>query len=232
MIILNPFRNVLGHTKFVARTTCYVYKVAQPAGLHSKTTMMGSLSRVVLIDMDNTLVNFDAEFARRWVSRSSANDSSVVLNRKYFELERNFDDDSRSDVVEIMSEAGFFIAFEPISGAIEAVKEMVDEGLSVFFCTAPMPLQYETCVAEKYAWVRKHLGDEYLSKIIITRDKTVVKGAVLIDDKPVIKGACNEPEWKHIVFTQSYNMHVATNSRLNCWNDWRQVVLPLVSPSS
>jgi len=44
-----------------------------------------------------------------------------------------------------------------MEGAINAVREMLECGFEVFFCTAPHPLQYETCVAEKYAWVRKYV---------------------------------------------------------------------------
>ncbi len=228
IVSITSFRIPFGHTNFVVGRIPFSHRTEPTRAFSADTRTRCNMSRIVLIDMDNTLVNFDAEFARRWASRRPANDASVVHNRKHFELELNFDERSRSDAVEVMSQAGFFIAFEPMPGAIEAVQAMVNEGLSVFFCTAPLPMQYETCVAEKYAWVRKHFGDEYLSKIIITRDKTVVKGAVLIDDKPLIKGACNEPEWKHIVFTQSYNKEVVTNLRLNSWDNWRQVVMPLV----
>jgi len=179
--------------------------------------------------MDNTLVNFDKEFAKRWAVARPGDGPDAVLNREHFELEMNFEAEAKSTAVEIMSAAGFFIEFEPMPGAIEAVKEMVDtEGFSVFFCTAPLPLQYETCVAEKFAWVRKHFGEKYLSKIIITRDKTVVKGTVLIDDKPKITGACEEPEWTHIVFTQSYNKNVDAQHRMVDWSQWRDVVLPLL----
>ena len=44
------------------------------------------------------------------------------------------------------------------------------------------------CVFFQYAWVEKHLGHEFLEQIILTRDKTVVSGDILIDDKPDILG--------------------------------------------
>lgn len=181
------------------------------------------MAPVVLIDMDNTLVDFDSEFARRWALRRPQDGLSAVLNREHFELERNFDDDLRDLAVDIMSQPGFFIKFKPMPGALHAVREMVADGIEVYFCTAPLPLQYETCVAEKFGWVRKHLGEEYLRRIIITRDKTLIKGTVLIDDKPKVSGACEAPEWKHIVFTQSYNKQV-NGARLSDWTCWRDVV--------
>lgn len=190
---------------------------------------MAPLKNVVLIDMDNTLVNMDKEFRKRWAAARPFDDLEVIANRGHFEMKMNFEGDARTTAVDILSSAGFFIEFEPMAGAIEAVKEMVDvEGLSVFFCTAPTRMQYETCAAEKFAWVRKHFGEKYLSKIILGRDKTVIKGTVLIDDKPKISGANEEPEWTHIMFTQSYNKKVVAKHRMADWSQWRDVVLPLL----
>lgn len=44
------------------------------------------------------------------------------------------------------------------------------------------------CVLFQYAWVEKHLGHDFLEQVILTRDKTVVSGDILIDDKPDILG--------------------------------------------
>lgn len=40
----------------------------------------------------------------------------------------------------------------------------------------------------QYAWVEKHLGHDFLEQVILTRDKTLVTGDILIDDKPDILG--------------------------------------------
>lgn len=44
------------------------------------------------------------------------------------------------------------------------------------------------CVRVQYAWVEKHLGYDFLEQVILTRDKTLISGDVLIDDKPDILG--------------------------------------------
>lgn len=186
--------------------------------------------KTVLIDMDNTLAQFDLEFGKRWAAEYPAGSLDLISNRKHFELEQNFPDDpaAKAAAVKVMSEPGFFITFEPAEGSVSAVKEMVAAGLTVFFCTAPLPFQYEACVAEKYAWVRKHYGEEYLPKIIITRDKTVVKGNVLIDDKPKISGACDKPEWTHLIYTQSYNRDIEGQPRFSDWANWRATLADYV----
>lgn len=44
------------------------------------------------------------------------------------------------------------------------------------------------CILLQYAWVEKHLGGDFLEQVILTRDKTVVSGDILIDDKPDVLG--------------------------------------------
>lgn len=44
------------------------------------------------------------------------------------------------------------------------------------------------CVFFQYAWVEKHLGRDFLEQVILTRDKTLIAGDLLIDDKPDIQG--------------------------------------------
>lgn len=44
------------------------------------------------------------------------------------------------------------------------------------------------CVFVQYAWVDRHLGPDFLEKVILTRDKTIVSGDILIDDKLDILG--------------------------------------------
>ena len=40
----------------------------------------------------------------------------------------------------------------------------------------------------QYHWVEKHLGKSWVERIILTRDKTMVAGHILIDDTEHIAG--------------------------------------------
>ena len=40
----------------------------------------------------------------------------------------------------------------------------------------------------QYEWVEKHMGNDWAGKIILTPDKTLVNGHLLIDDRPNVKG--------------------------------------------
>ncbi|XP_018414079.1 PREDICTED: 5'(3')-deoxyribonucleotidase, mitochondrial-like [Nanorana parkeri] len=97
----------------------------------------------------------------------------------------------------------------------------------VFICTSPIK-RYKYCPYEKYAWVEKHFGHEFLEQIILTRDKTVVSADLLIDDRPDITGAEAIPRWEHILFTACHNHHLGSSSplrRLQSWrDDWKGIL--------
>jgi len=40
----------------------------------------------------------------------------------------------------------------------------------------------------QYEWVEEHLGLDFINLMILTRDKTMINGHLLIDDRPDIKG--------------------------------------------
>ena len=75
---------------------------------------------------------------------------------------------------------------------------------------------------EKLSWVERHLGREFMLRTILTRDKTLVRGNVLIDDKPEVKGVMT-PEWEHILFDLPCNRNVPSKRRLT-WKNYRGVL--------
>lgn len=101
---------------------------------------------------------------------------------------------------------------------------MVAKGYRVFFCTSPV-LTSGSCPSEKFEWVRKHFGPGWVSRIVLTSDKTLVRGDVLIDDKPKISG-CQSPSWKQLIFDAPYNEHVL-GARLKKWADWEVLRLSM-----
>ena len=43
-------------------------------------------------------------------------------------------------------------------------------------------------LSPQYKWVEKHLGPEFVERIILTRDKTIISADLLFDDKDTIRG--------------------------------------------
>ncbi|XP_064605519.1 5'(3')-deoxyribonucleotidase, cytosolic type-like [Liolophura sinensis] len=189
----------------------------------------------VLLDMDMVLADFEEHFLTKY--RETYPDAPYVKaeDRDGFWLRDQYEKISPNlkDKVQSIYEAEFFFRDLPeIPGAIEAAQEINKmEDVDVFICTSPL-VQYKYCVKEKFEWVEQHLGMEWVEKLIITRDKTMVQGHVLIDDKPKIKGkvicCLSIPSWKHVVFTACHNRrtNIHGRRRLDNWTDgsWRNLL--------
>ena len=87
-------------------------------------------------------------------------------------------------------------------------------------CTAPLT-QYRYCVPEKYEWVERHLGADFIRNVVIAKDKTLVRGDVLIDDRPEITGHL-APAWRPLVYDQPYNR--ARGGPRMTWANWREAI--------
>ena len=144
----------------------------------------------------------------------------------HFNTEEIFPAEYHARIEALALRPGFFANLEPIPGAIEAMRGLLSAGYDVRICTAPKKI-FDNCVAEKFAWVKKHLGQEFVERIVLTRDKTLVHGDILVDDKPIITGVCT-PSWEHIFYDQPYNRHITTKKRLT-WKNYREILSDFLS---
>lgn len=79
----------------------------------------------------------------------------------------------------IICRPNFYSGLKPFPGAIEGVKALC--GFSeVVICTSPV--NSLTCAGEKTEWVKWHLP--WVRSIVITETKDLIKGDVMIDDRP------------------------------------------------
>lgn len=176
---------------------------------------------IVLVDMDGVLADFEIRFLEIWRTRFPNRPFIPLEHRTTFSLRDQYPEEHGDDVRDIWTSPGFFRGLPPIVGGRQALEEMAAAGHEVFLCTSPL-LRWENCVPEKYAWAADHLGEAWTRRMILTRDKTVVAGDVLVDDKPSVEGV-SRPSWEHVVFDQPYNRGVKAR-RLTSWRLWREVL--------
>ena len=114
------------------------------------------MPKIVYIDMDGVLCDFDSAFTR--------------------------DKKAHPDVAYPQSRKGFYTELKPIEGALEAMEVLLDaQNIDPYILTAPSlynPLSY----TEKRLWVEDHLGFEWVKRLIISPDKSLLQGDLLIDD--------------------------------------------------
>ena len=194
--------------------------------------------RTVLVDMDNTLVDWDREFIRRLCKSTGMPGQRVaplVESRMHYEIEKNDFGTSAEKVLRIVKEPGFYAALQPFPGAVDALQRMVAAGVDVRLVTSPHPECAASCAAEKYQWLLAHLGHTWIDRLIIARDKTHVQGDVLVDDKPNISGSSKVVRWTQVLYSQSYNKAVDLGGRkvLGDWvGDWASVLLSSLPDAS
>lgn len=177
---------------------------------------------ITLVDMDNVKVDFTGQFDKLAKQRLPPEVFASRDVTQYW-IQHSFHPDWHQTLEEMICEEGFFLNMEPIPGAIEAVHEMVASGLEVLICTSPHPKSL-FCINEKLLWIKKYLGEDFVDRTIITADKTIVYGDILIDDKPEIVGKNSEPKWKHVLFEAPYNKHISSPYRMNNWSEWKIVI--------
>ncbi len=178
--------------------------------------------------MDSVLCKFTKEFLLRAHKKFGV----PLLSEEecvHFNTEYAFPPHLRDALAKISDEPDFFESLEVMDGAVNALLEMEELGLKVFICTSPKKFYHNPhCAGEKHRWIMKHFGKAWTERIILTRDKTLVQGAVLIDDKPDITGVVR-PVWKHVYFDQPYNRGNTDRLRITEWKKWKEVILPLLT---
>ena len=175
----------------------------------------------LLIDMDGVLGNWYGNLVERWKQLYPERPFIPAGELKSFYVEDSYPDEDHQKLLEITRSGSFYEDLQPIEGALEALKDMelnCSEFIDPYICTAPdLDFSLLDCHSQKARWTRRHLGDFWLKRMILTKDKTLVRGHILIDDKPTITGAMT-PVWHHLLFASSYANR--PTSETFSWADW------------
>jgi 5'-nucleotidase len=183
---------------------------------------------ILLVDMDGVIADFEEGHARMCSMRGLP-DHVVAAGRTTWDLLATLDEPWKATVLELWHTPGFFQGLRPIPGARETLHTLLGDGVDVFLCTAPM-IHHETCAQEKLTWVVEHLGREFASRVILARDKTLIHGDFLVDDRPLIPGL-RVPTWEHLIFDQPYNQGPSTQRRVT-WHSLIPALMAGLKPSS
>ncbi|XP_075417055.1 5'(3')-deoxyribonucleotidase, mitochondrial isoform X2 [Tenrec ecaudatus] len=166
---------------------CLRRQPGAPAGRPGASGGAGGRALRVLVDMDGVLADFEGGFLSKFRARYPDLPFVALEDRRGFWVSEQYGrlrPELREKAVSIWESENFFLDLEPLPGAVDAVKQMANlENTDVFICTSPIRM-FKYCPYEKYAWVEKHFGADFLEHIVLTRDKTVISGDLLIDDRP------------------------------------------------
>ena len=174
---------------------------------------------LILSDMDSVVADWDTGYDNLLDSLGSRASRLPRRNdRQVFNLHDGLGPRQSGIVRRVMDTPGFYADLPLIEGAAEALNGMLAAGHDVMLCSSPW-LSNPTCASDKYDWAERMLGLGWGDRVILTKDKTLVRGDILIDDKPAVKGRL-APTWRHILFDAPYNRTVTNLTRLSRWSDW------------
>lgn len=157
----------------------------------------------ILVDQDGVIANFEQGVINQWTDRHPDRPHIPIGQRVGFKVISQYPKRWQQDVRNIIQSPGFFRQLPPVDGALHALQHMVDVGHDVRICTSPLT-RFDNCVTEKFHWVNDHLGEDWVPRIIVAKDKTWVRGDYLIDDKPQVDGS-QTPTWTHVLYDTGIN---------------------------
>lgn len=177
----------------------------------------------ILVDMDGVIADWGAGYN---AALDAYGEEAAGIRRhrdqRSFDLHEGCTPDEIRIIGEVMVQPNFYRRLRAIPGAITALREMVRAGHDVRIVTSPW-IGNPTCASDKLDWVVHRLGRSWGQRTVITMDKTLVRGDILIDDKPEVRGSMT-PEWEHVYFTQPYNRELTGKRRLDAWASWEEII--------
>jgi 5'-nucleotidase len=161
---------------------------------------------IVLVDLDGVVCDLEGAFWPLFLEKCPDAPYIAPESRETFYVEDQIGQEWREHVEGIIHGEFFFRDLPAVPSSLEGISKL-SETHQVVICTSPVTTPW--CASEKYQWVDANLGTEYAKRMIVTKDKTLIRGDVLIDDRPFpeAKGLMI-PSWKHILYDQPYNRTV------------------------
>ena len=93
---------------------------------------------------------------------------------------------------------GLFKNLKPIKEAISAVNKLLDSKKYEVYFLSTAPWNNTSAWTDKRIWLEEQFGDKINRKLILTHRKDLVKGDILIDDRPNNGAKDFEGEWLHL----------------------------------
>jgi 5'-nucleotidase len=178
----------------------------------------------LLIDMDGPLADFDRAFytycgRNGYAMHNGTVDISNRCTEHRFATDCITNTGNKRRARTHVDRSHWFASLPPTEGAIEGINLLAEhpDVNDVFICTKPMEANPH-CRDDKAEWVNDFLGREWVRRLIITPDKGMVRGDVLLDDAPKPHWF-ERAEWRPVIFPTPWNAPDTQFSRKNRLDD-------------
>ena len=171
---------------------------------------------LLLLDMDGPLAAFDVAlwaFCQSMDIRMNITDLDDP-NRKYYMTENMLLPKDQVLTRYMLDKSSFFRNLPVTNGAIEGV-ELLQSEFDVWVCTKPLDTN-PTCRNDKMWWISHHFPNLY-TKVIMTPNKSMVAGDILLDDAPN-PIYMHTSIWRPVVFRDTFNGEGSHWAHLPHWS--------------
>ena len=157
--------------------------------------MENTHNKIFLVDLDGVIADF---------SLGVVNEYNKIYTPPFTleQAENIYGISDKEPYKSIVGQPEFFANLPIMSNTLKGLEYLAKCSKAIYFCTKPK-LENPYCELGKKEWVQKHLGPDWVRKIIFTKDKTLIRGDYLIDDKEQ-KGLLH-PMWKQLLYDHPYN---------------------------
>lgn len=192
--------------------------------------------KTVLLDMDDT-INYCSE--KIWsVYNEKYNDNVNLEDVDIWDISRFAT--KMKDPSILFSEPGFFRDLKPMPYAIEFVKKLM-KNYNVYLVTdspegtgtdAAKHRGFSNPLDDKREWVKEYLPFFPISNIIACSQKWLVKGDVLVDDKPSTFKKYRELGRLCILMDAPYNRYIDTKWRVHNLKEAEEMINKILRDKS
>lgn len=167
------------------------------------------MKKTIGIDMDGVLADIEDHILQTYYA-----ETGILLTRndiKGKQEEELFPD--RAVVMNICNRVGFFRNLPVMEGAIETVKQLMED-YEIYIVSAAM--EFPLSLFEKHEWLAEHFPFISWRNIIFCGDKSIIDTDYLIDDHCKNLDFC---KGKPLMFTAFHNVEKDHHQRINHWSE-------------
>jgi 5'-nucleotidase len=158
----------------------------------------------ILVDLDGPVFEFDGHFYAKAAERGWDLHSTQATQCHRYATGCVIDPEhAREARAMIDNDPDWFRNLPLVDGARDGLNDLVDCGHEVWLCTKPLEANL-WCRDGKAEAVRTHLGPEWERRLIITPDKSMVEGHLLLDDAPK-REWFGRARWAPVIYPTTWN---------------------------
>ncbi len=170
----------------------------------------------ILVDMDQVLAQWAERFLE-WFNHDKGT-SHTMDDLLHWDMGVNLDLDN-DDYMRSIMRCPEFWDLNPVPGAIEGMKALIDAGHDVLIVSAVPRCAAGAAYHGKLQWIRKHMPFFNLDNFMAVQRKDLIEGDILIDDN--VKNIENflKKGKKTIVAHYMWNRNCVASKRAYDWDE-------------